>query len=248
MSLLERTDVATLAARFAARLRSEGLPVGPERTARFASAVTLADPMTTEDLYWCALATLVGDPSEIAAFDHVFGLVFGGMPEPGTGRRRSPLARAPGLTESRTESTPPPPSPDEEDPDRESSFRALATAQERLAGRDFSTLSPDELAQLVVLMRQLRLATPAATIPAVRGRVARTPGGPAHHPAAGPAHRRVPGHPGPAPAAPATPSIGRAVRHLGLDGAVRAGPAAAGVLRGRRPADRARRSSPSPPG
>jgi len=160
MSLLDRTDVATLAARFAARLRSEGLPVGPERTARFASAVTLADPMTTEDLYWCALATLVGDPSEIAAFDHVFGLVFGGMPEPGTGRRRNPLARSPGLTESRTESTPPPPSPDEEDPERESSFRALATAQERLAGRDFSTLSPDELAQLVVLMRQLRLATP----------------------------------------------------------------------------------------
>jgi len=70
------------------------------------------------------------------------------------------VARAPGLTESRTESTPPPPSPDEEDPERESSFRALATAQERLAGRDFSTLSPDELAQLVVLMRQLRLATP----------------------------------------------------------------------------------------
>jgi uncharacterized protein len=156
---LEATDLATLAARFAARLRAEGLPVGPERSARFASAVILAVPMTTDELYWCAMATLVGDPGEIPLFDRVFGLVFGGLPEPGTARR-SPLGRAPSLAESQAESTPAPPAPDEPEPDRESSFRALATAQERLAGRDFSSLSPDELAQLVALMRQLKLATP----------------------------------------------------------------------------------------
>ena len=58
--LLDRTDLAALAARFAARLRSEGLPVGPDRATRFAAAVAVADPQTVRELYWCGLATLVG--------------------------------------------------------------------------------------------------------------------------------------------------------------------------------------------
>ena len=58
--VLARTDLASLVGRFAARLRREGLPVGPERSARFAAAVDLAEPQTTQDLYWCGLATLVG--------------------------------------------------------------------------------------------------------------------------------------------------------------------------------------------
>jgi len=54
-------DLASLAARFAARLRTEGLPAGPERSARFAEAVTLTDPRTTKELYWCGLATKCSD-------------------------------------------------------------------------------------------------------------------------------------------------------------------------------------------
>ena len=69
-------DLAELAARFAARLRAAGLAVGPDRSARFARAVTLADPVTTNELYWCARVTLVSEPGELAAFDRVFHQVF----------------------------------------------------------------------------------------------------------------------------------------------------------------------------
>lgn len=72
-------DLATLTARFGAALHAEGVPVGPERCARFATAVTLVAPATTRQLYWCALATLVADPAEVPALDRVFGLVFGGL-------------------------------------------------------------------------------------------------------------------------------------------------------------------------
>jgi uncharacterized protein with von Willebrand factor type A (vWA) domain len=44
-------DLAWLAAGFGARLRAEGLPVGPERSARFAAAVALVEPGTVPDLF-----------------------------------------------------------------------------------------------------------------------------------------------------------------------------------------------------
>jgi uncharacterized protein with von Willebrand factor type A (vWA) domain len=165
-------DLASLAARFAARLRTEGLPAGPERSARFAEAVTLTDPRTTKELYWCGLATLVADPSEIATFDRVFAIVFEGFPDrrPGTGTQPDspvPPQRAdlsavidtadsgPSSSDSADSSD----SPENEDDDA-APFPTLATAEERLAGRDFASLSSDELALLVDVMRRLRLATP----------------------------------------------------------------------------------------
>src|SRR6185369_13875719 len=86
-------DLAVLAARFAGELRAAGLAVGPERAARFAAAIELADPQSVPDLYWCGLATLIADPAEVPIFDHVFGLIFGSRrpeepasePSPGTG-------------------------------------------------------------------------------------------------------------------------------------------------------------------
>jgi hypothetical protein len=166
-------DLASLAARFAARLRAEGLPAGPERSARFAEAVTLTDPRTTKELYWCGLATLVADPSEIATFDRVFAIVFEGFPD-----------RKPAVADGSRPDSPVPPqradlsavidtadsgpsssadasdsSPEDEDDDV-TPFPTVATAEERLGGRDFASLSTDELALLVDVMRRLRLATP----------------------------------------------------------------------------------------
>jgi len=170
-------DLAVLASRFAARLRQEGLPVGPERSARFASAVTLAHPDSVRALYWCALATLVGDPGEIPAFDRVFALVFGGMADPAESRGdpNSPPFRGgaepappadtmrprPALSPSLSGAQADGPSVDEPgEAEQESPYPALAAAAERLGGRDFASLSPDELARLVVVMKQLQLATP----------------------------------------------------------------------------------------
>lgn len=179
--VLDRTDLAALAARFAARLRSEGLPVGPDRATRFAAAVALADPGTVRELYWCGLATLVGDPGEIPTFDRVFGLVFRGLDEPSADRGdpNSPPFRAgaepappagradddaigvpAALAGEQVAGVSPAEEPSTEEPAAESPFAALAAAAERLGGRDFATLSPDELGRLVALMRQLSLATP----------------------------------------------------------------------------------------
>jgi uncharacterized protein len=162
-------DLASLAARFAARLRVEGLPAGPERSARFAEAVTLTDPQTTKQLYWCGLATLVADPGEIALFDRVFAVVFEGYPDAAAGEGvgspgpsvpapRTDLSAVIDMEESQsTKDSPDSPSEDDEDV---TPYPSLAAAEERLGGRDFATLSDDELALLVDLMRKLRLATP----------------------------------------------------------------------------------------
>jgi hypothetical protein len=166
-------DLADLAARFGARLREVGVPVGPERSARFAEAMTLVHPNSTAELYWCALATLVADPAEIQLLDKVFALVFGGLMDP-AGKRVDP--NAPQFRAGSEPAPPPsrrgayvaqsmagaesPPGADREEPDEDSRLPALAAATERLATKDFAALQPDELARLVTVMRQLHLATP----------------------------------------------------------------------------------------
>ena len=175
-----RPDLATVAARFGARLRAEGLTVGPERTARFALAITLARPAGLSTLYSCALSTLVSDPADIPALDRVFAHVFGGLDDPAQ-TRGDP--NAPPLETLR------PPSPrderrsrsdrprgggvqvemstagqdadgDDQDDAEESPYPALAAAAERLGHRDFAALGPDELALLTDVMRRFALTTP----------------------------------------------------------------------------------------
>ncbi|MCI0689334.1 MAG: hypothetical protein L0Y54_19180, partial [Sporichthyaceae bacterium] len=173
---LARVDLAGVAARFAARLRAEGLLVGPDRSARFAAAVTLVGPSTVRELYWCGLATLVSDPGEIPAFDRVFALVFGGLADPATARGdagspadrgAAPPRAAPESQRSTSDSFDAAGaqagSSDEgaaAEAGRDYPYPALAAAAERLGGRDFASLSPGELASLIAVMRQLRLATP----------------------------------------------------------------------------------------
>ncbi|HEX2771574.1 MAG TPA: hypothetical protein VHN18_03985, partial [Micromonosporaceae bacterium] len=82
----EPVDLASLAARFGAALHAAGVPVGPDRSERFARAVLLVRPPTTHALYWCATATLVADPGDMPVFDRVFDLVFGGLADPGEQR------------------------------------------------------------------------------------------------------------------------------------------------------------------
>jgi uncharacterized protein with von Willebrand factor type A (vWA) domain len=167
-------DLALLAARFGSRLRAEGLPVGPERSARFAAAVALVRPDTVTDLYWCGLATLVADPGEIPTYDRVFGIVFGDLSDPPAPRGDAPPFRAgaepappadglvprggstASLAGARTDDA----APEAGDSDRDEPYPALAASTERLGSRDFASLSPDELARLVTAMQALRLATP----------------------------------------------------------------------------------------
>jgi uncharacterized protein with von Willebrand factor type A (vWA) domain len=163
-------DLPALVARFTAACHAAGLPVGPERAQRLARAVIEVCPATTQRLYWCALATLVSDPAQIPVLDAVFDRIFRGSDPPVfRGDPNAPLlrddppvapvarggegaggpARVGGGTSSGPDVAP-----------SEVPVPALASATERLGGREFDALSPAELARLAEAMRALRVATP----------------------------------------------------------------------------------------
>ncbi|MFD2420018.1 vWA domain-containing protein [Amycolatopsis pigmentata] len=142
------SDLATLAARFGEALRAQGLAVGADRSARFARAITLLSPTRPEELYWCALATLVSSPDQIATLTQVFITVFG---------EQQNLAYAAARAAPAAVGAPGP------DTGAESSRREvgeLASGVERLAAREFADLDAGELARLIELMRRFRLVTP----------------------------------------------------------------------------------------
>ena len=188
------SDLAEVSARFGAALRQAGLPVGPGRCERFASAVAVARPRTRQALYLCALATLVSSKEHGEVLRGVFGQVFedlGGELASQAGESNSAaswpagasspealLARAALAAQShgvpfdgadRSEA-------DSSDPDagREIEDRFMGSPAERLAGKDFGDLSETELSSLAALMRRITLALPARS----SRRYRRRPGGP----------------------------------------------------------------------
>jgi uncharacterized protein with von Willebrand factor type A (vWA) domain len=166
------TDLAALAARFGAALRSEGVAVGAERSARFAAAITVVAPDSTSELYRCALATLVSDPTEIPLLDRVFGAVFGGLVDPAEfrgdpgeypnaalGALNAPNAafgypNAPNAAFGYSSA------PNAALGEREVEVPTLGSAAESLGSRDFGSLDPAELALLAEVMSQFKIATP----------------------------------------------------------------------------------------
>jgi len=175
---LDQPDVAAMATGFGIALHTAGLPVGPDRCERLARAVTVMGASTVAELRACALATMVSDPSQMSTFDRVFAAVFGG-PSP----FRDLPGAAPAYQHAESDGGPQPaaqsqPSPgglpsglrvtdavpaaaDGDEPLLEgSAVRRVASAAERLRGRDFTELSPAELRQLVALMREMTLAVP----------------------------------------------------------------------------------------
>ncbi len=162
-------DLAEVVARFGVALRAAGLPVGPDRCERFARAITVVSPRTTGQLRWCARATLAADPGQVEVLDRVFDAVFGGLTDPADERgqpdprRPGPPTRIPGTSVrpgGAEAGTPQAGSGQVDGAPTEVESPVLASAAERLAGREFAELSPDELLLLADVMRQLTLATP----------------------------------------------------------------------------------------
>jgi uncharacterized protein with von Willebrand factor type A (vWA) domain len=176
-----RVDVAAMATGLGIALHTAGLPVGPDRCERLARAVTVMGVTTVAELRACALATMVSDPGQMPVFDRVFAALFGG-PSP---LRNLPVPAAPQAFQRAESDGSPPPSgqspgdpggalpsglrlsdaepsaPDGDEPLAEGpAVRRVASASERLRGRDFAELSEAELRQLVVLMREMTLAIP----------------------------------------------------------------------------------------
>jgi uncharacterized protein with von Willebrand factor type A (vWA) domain len=174
-------DYAALAAVLGVALREAGIPAGPDRCERLGRALTVMRASTLTELHACALATMVADPSQIEAFERVFAeLFYSASPRqptlmaPQPGMEIDPDSAAP-ADESRAGPRSPDmpslhrdagvPAPDDDegadgDLPEVPAVRRVASATERLRGRDFSSLSPDELRALATLMRELVIAVP----------------------------------------------------------------------------------------
>jgi uncharacterized protein with von Willebrand factor type A (vWA) domain len=175
------SDLATLTAAFGRLLRSGGVPVTTERSARFAAVVTLARPATVSELYWLARVTLVDGPEQLEAFDATFRHVFGGMVDPAD--FRGEVERVPTVAPSSEPSMQTRPRADRrrsrDVPPTEAvlpgsagslqaadedgvpaTLIAAASAEERLRTKDFAACTPDELAALQELVAKMRLVVP----------------------------------------------------------------------------------------
>jgi uncharacterized protein len=192
--LLAAVDLADVVGAFGQLLHAAGVPVTPERSGRFATAVALARPATLDEVYWAGRVTLLTGHDEIDVYDRVFGQVFRGRadaadwrgqappvaaaparparpaPPPDTTDRPFPPER-PAATAPRppAPSLPEPPATSPPEPGEATSLLAAASADERLGHTDLAHLTPEELATLARLMADLPWATPRrATRRAVR--------------------------------------------------------------------------------
>jgi uncharacterized protein with von Willebrand factor type A (vWA) domain len=171
-------DLGGLAAAFTRRLHDAGMPVTPARAADMARALALVRPISRRRLYWTMRSVLVTDQAELRAFDRTFREVFGDSrsDEPFVPDEQHTVASDEEAPRSETSSTDagdvtseaqregvwqaPSSGEDEEDGEETEVPLALASDEERLAGRSFDSLEPFELLQLYDLMSRLRLATP----------------------------------------------------------------------------------------
>ena len=175
-------DLPALAARFGRRLADAGVPVTPERSARFADALALTRPVARRRLYWTARASLVSDPSQVRAFDRIFHEVFGARigtadapPAEDPGAPREPAsadALPPGASDApaRGPGSAPTSHPagarvsdapgDDREEERELAVPMAASDEERLRAKRFDALEPAEMAAMYRLMSELRIATP----------------------------------------------------------------------------------------
>jgi uncharacterized protein with von Willebrand factor type A (vWA) domain len=173
-------DLPALAARFGRRLSEAGVPVTPERSARFAHSLTLVRPVSRTRLYWTARAALVSDRSQVKAFDAVFREVFGFRVDRDPDARdsaemdRTPVRDADGRDAREADAPGADPRyipaadsltdaadgrhADEDAP--EVAVPVAASDDERLQTKRFDALEPGELAAMYRLMTQLRIATP----------------------------------------------------------------------------------------
>jgi uncharacterized protein with von Willebrand factor type A (vWA) domain len=177
-------DLPALAGAFGRRLHEAGVPVTPERAARFADALALARPIARRRLYWTARAVFVSDATQVKAFDAVFREVFGSQLAPSALEpdhvqpAPSPPERLP-ADESPVAGTEviggvgasAPPRGRDGGEERDVPVPVAASDEELLRSKRFEALEPVELAQLYRLMARLRVATPPRrTRRAERGR------------------------------------------------------------------------------
>lgn len=177
MRVAERPDLAAICTAFGEVLHAAGVPVTPERSARFATAVVVAEPSDLGELYWLGRVTLTTARDQHEVYDRVFQQVFRGIVDiaefGSDGLQRTPPASAAtgdrdhfdrehgGEGQSgRGGTSATPGAADPNSSTDEASALAAVSAQERLNDREFSTLTEDELALIQRLVEQLPFVPP----------------------------------------------------------------------------------------
>jgi uncharacterized protein len=168
-------DLPALSGSFARRLHDAGVPVTPERAARFAGALALVRPGSRRRLYFTARAVFVSDPSQLRAFNRAFAEVFGGAvsdsadadlaldPHSTTDDSAAPARE--GASSDRESSADAVSSATRtqvhaDSPEHEVAVPMLASNEELLRAKRFDALSHDELAELYRLMARMRIEAP----------------------------------------------------------------------------------------
>jgi len=171
-------ELAQIAGSFGHLLHAAGVPVTPERSARFATSITLAEPQSLADLYWLGRVNLITAHDQVDVYDRVFAQVFRGIVDMADFRGESsnqapPEAapsgeRRPGDPERTGESnnnprgtSATPGARDEsEDGAEEASMIAAMSTDERLSNKDFAAVTEEELVLIRKLIEQLPLVPP----------------------------------------------------------------------------------------
>jgi uncharacterized protein with von Willebrand factor type A (vWA) domain len=183
-------DLAGVAAAFGERLHNAGIPITPERSARFAEALALIEPTTVEQLYWIGRITLLSESQQLDTYDRVFSMVFRGIVESSgsnayvearTSTRAKPQPQGLGLDDAKARpgsSRPRAISPKQlsessGDSEQEGAAFAAVSEQERLSSKPFPDCTPEELALIAELVERLPMVPPVRE----RRRTRRHPGG-----------------------------------------------------------------------
>lgn len=171
--------LADVIAAFGHLLHEAGVPVTPERSARFAESVVLADPRDLAQLADLGRVTLLSSHDQIEVFDRVFAQVFKGHfdvvdyrvdsdkpapPEVLPSDERAPseeeAAEARDAPPRGTTGIPGEGEGDDDDETEQESVLAAVSTEERLGQKDFAACSEDELALLNALVERLAFVPP----------------------------------------------------------------------------------------
>ena len=169
--------LSEVAAGFGHLLHQTGLPVTPERSVRFATAVELVEPDNLKQLYWIGRVTFLTSRDQVQMYDRVFSQVFKGIvdiadfrgdsanpPPPSSspgGEREEGDPRRSGETPSNPHGTSATPGTKEnEDSEEEASVLAAMSQEERLSQQEFSLLTEAELGLIRRLIERLPVVPP----------------------------------------------------------------------------------------
>ena len=175
-------ELAAVAAAFGHRLHDSGVPVTPQQSARFGSAVLLAQPKEIDELYWLGRVTLLTGHDQVGTYDRVFRHIFQGLIDiaemggqqsvQSTSSMQPPGDRRDDAPENTVESqagprgssaTPGEQSSGVDDEEAPPQMLAAMSSDERLSNVDFSRCTPEELALIRRLVEQLPVVPPTRT-------------------------------------------------------------------------------------